>query len=1006
MIRKAAAARLCAWVACFVILPTAAVAQSAIGGVVTDNTGGVLPGVTVETASPALIEGSRVAVTDGEGRYLVVELRPGTYTVTFALPGFNTVIREGLELPADFTSTVNVQLGVGSLEESVTVTGESPVVDVLRTQRQQVLDRELMDILPTGNTMGGQAMLIPAIRPHVIEVGSSRSIQGTYMTAYGSDIRQNTLTVDGMSIQSNDCDGICFGYYNDRAFSETTFDFAGASAETPRGGVRVNMIPEEGGNTFSGLGYLMGADKAWQADNLTDRLQDLGITSVNRYERIFDVNLTQGGPIKRDKLWFFGAYRNWRVDNPVVDSFYKLPDGSPDFSRPGIDDSQIFSLLLRQTWQVTPRNKFSVYFDRTWKYRYHQHSAGDDIETASQFYDYPLNYIGQAKWTSTVGSRMLVELGYGSRAITRHHLYQEGIKKEPGTPEWYAQASRVDRTLGTRTAAMVAERLSKSKRFVYLAKVSYVTGSHNFKAGFETNFGPVINTRNKNADLDQEYRNGIPDTVRVSNTPIWTEAYADGDNAFFVQDSWTRDRLTLNGGVRWEWLNTRIPATELFGGRFVGLRRFDQQKDLPDWSDVSPRFGLAYDLFGTGQTALKFSINKYMAGAITEFAEDYSPMALVRRRLPWDDLNGDDIAQGELGCTYPTAGVCEFDTSLLPANFGEAVLSRPDPEIQRTWNLLTTVGVDHELRPGVSVSGSFVRRTFYDLTESTNLLRSLADYTPVTIVNPLNGLPITVWNLNSRSLLAHEDNFDTNAITELPAGHPYAGLDRSQVYTGFDFTVNGRLPAGATVFGGWTVQRTTSVDCDSLDDPNSFRFCNRGGGLDAESGVAIDMPFRHVFKMSGTVPLPYGVGFAVSFQSYPGCVTAAWGRCEDPLNWIISRNTRYPSPEIMARTGAAGCVGCEDLVGLPVIPQLNQSSVTVPLATPGERYPERNNLLSISATKQVDLGAVRLEFQADVFNLLNTDSIEVLRTTLGSRYGQPTRVLWARYLELATRVRW
>ena len=229
--------------------------------------------------------------------------------------------------------------------------------------------------------------------------------------------------------------------------------------------------------------------------------------------------------------------------------------------------------------------------------------------------------------------------------------------------------------------------------------------------------------------------------------------------------------------------------------------------------------------------------------------------------MPWDDLNGDDIAQGELGCTYPTAGVCEFDTSLLPANFGEAVLSRPDPEIERSWNLLTTVGVDHELGPGVSVSGSFVRRSFYDLTESTNLLRSLADYTPVTIVNPINGLPITVYNLNSRSLLALEDNFDTNAITELPAGHPYVGLDRSQVYTGLDFTVNGRLPAGATVFGGWTVQRTTSVDCDSLDDPNTFSFCNRGELLDVESGVAIDMPFRHVFKMSGNVPLPYGRRF-------------------------------------------------------------------------------------------------------------------------------------------------
>ena len=151
-------------------------------------------------------------------------------------------------------------------------------------------------------------------------------------------------------------------------------------------------------------------------------------------------------------------------------------------------------------------------------------------------------------------------------------------------------------------------------------------------------------------------------------------------------------------------------------------------------------------------------------------------------------------------------------------------------------------------RARVGGRASILRRSFYDLTESTNRLR----------------------RFDRQSALACPPRPATsNAITELPAGHPYAGLDRSQVYTGLDFTVNGRLPAGATVFGGWTVQRTTSVDCDSLDDPNSFRFCNRGGGLDAESGVAIDMPFRHVFKMSGTVPLPYGVGFAVSYQSYP-----------------------------------------------------------------------------------------------------------------------------------------
>src|SRR5919201_5714701 len=234
-----------------ILLATAARAQSAISGTVKDTSGAVLPGVTVEASSPVLIEKVRTVVTDGEGRYTIVDLRPGTYLVTFSLGGFSTLRREGVELPANFTATINADLRVGALEESVTVTGASPIVDVQSTQRTQVLNRELLDSLPTARNYSGLAALMPGVRMSNTDVGGNQQMEQIYMTVHGSRQTDTTVQVDGLNMNSLMNDGQVQAYYSDAANAEVSYQTSGAGADISGGGVRINMIPREGGTRFS-----------------------------------------------------------------------------------------------------------------------------------------------------------------------------------------------------------------------------------------------------------------------------------------------------------------------------------------------------------------------------------------------------------------------------------------------------------------------------------------------------------------------------------------------------------------------------------------------------------------------------------------------------------------------------------------------------------------------------------------------------------------------------------
>src|SRR6187455_315981 len=314
--------------ACLVLVPVDALAQSEIAGVVKDASGSVLPGVTVEASSPALIEKTRAAVSDGDGKYRIISLRPGTYTVTFSIAGFSTVVREGIELTSNFAATVDAEMKVGALNETITVTGESPIVDTQSITSRTVMTREVMDALPTGRNIQAIGIMIPGTQLSLggggalsRDVGGSGSLQQSPLSYRGSVA--SVQTVEGMRMNNLCGVGQYSGnYWNDGMFSEISYSTGADSAEMGQGGLRINMIPKDGGNTFRGSVFANFTGESWNGDNLTPDLEARGLTNVSKVHKIYDFNPSFGGPIKRDKLWFQATFRRQGLEKTVVDSYF------------------------------------------------------------------------------------------------------------------------------------------------------------------------------------------------------------------------------------------------------------------------------------------------------------------------------------------------------------------------------------------------------------------------------------------------------------------------------------------------------------------------------------------------------------------------------------------------------------------------------------------------------------------------------------------------------------
>src|SRR5437667_6748570 len=876
------------------LLPGLAAAQSQITGQVKDESGGILPGVTVEASSPALIEKSKTAVTDDQGRYLVFDLRPGTYKVTFTLTGFSTVVRYALELPSNFTATVNAEMKVGALEETITVSGATPMVDVQQASRTQVLTRDIIDTLPSTRNIMSVGALVAGVRMGTPDIGGSRSMEQPAQRVHGLNQREVVQLMDGMSISSNE-DCLCQSYQDDATQVELSVTTSALPAETSAGGMRINTIPKDGGNMTSGTIFLGGVNGPWQANNVNDYLRQRGIQKANGIAHIENFNGSLGGPLEKDKLWFFMTARHISTDEVVanVPTFLTAPNG--DFIH-GIVDQYIRDTGLRLTWQASQKNKLAGFYQRVWKRKGKDFSFGQDPRGSVNRDPYHAHYgVGNAKWTSTVTSKLLVEAGYSTSYQHWSGLNEAGrFSADRTKPLWYSLAQTTDTALninyncaysfGCTQWQSVAQTRTEATREFWNAAVSYVTGSHNFKVGFQDSRGPDDAITLRNGDLIANYTSNKPTSVTVHNTPVISKTYVNHDLGIFVQDSWTISRLTLNPGVRVESFNASAPATTMGVGRFAPARYFPDQQNLPNWPhDLAPRMSVAYDLFGNGKTALKATASKYYAQFSGSWTKRYANSALVSESRNWFDCPINAAGTACSGVVLPTNGDgIVQDNEIGPSSsstFGLRSDRNPDPNIKRASNMEYSAAIQHQLTSRVSVQWAWFHRTWHDLELLDRTLISASDYTSFQAAGPSIAADpdlvaasvidpsaiLTIYNLNS----AKRAVFGAAQVDETSSD--------ISIYNGFETSFNARLVRGSTVFGSWTADHNISVFCSATkNDPNGTTTTDLYLGETVASGGPFcdqrqfGIPYRHEFKLAGNYPLGLGFDVGAVLQSYGG----------------------------------------------------------------------------------------------------------------------------------------
>ena len=921
------------------VVPAAVFAQGSIGGSVRDASGGALPGVVVEAASPALIERVRTVTTDGNGQYLVVDLRPGTYTVTFTLQGFSVLKREGLIVSSGITLPVNAELAVSSLQETVTVTGESPVVDVQNTSRQSVIGHELLDALPRSQSVMQIAAALPGV-VGVRDVGGSEGdwAAGGQVKIHGSNGNDQASAIDGMRVHHFTIGGsISLMPVAQGAVQEYGFNVSAASADVPNGGVLMNAIPRDGGNTFGGNVYAYYTGSGMTTTEMPEELRTRwGLTKREEIQKIYVFNPTLGGPIARDRLWFYGSYRSFGTNKYPLDTFHES-----DPTRPLLQREPMWTTSVRLTWQASQRNKVAFFGqkgDRTSK------NVGAGLRTAESSWNqgFPGTLL-QTRWTSPVTSRLLIEAGV---------LHTWGTEYER-MGEFAPPGAYPTRELTTNR--LTRRRENPQERPLALTNVSaagsYVTGTHALKVGLQHLSGH--HERNTPDDAPTlELSNGVPVSVNLVAAPRHSRVDLHHDLGVYAQDNWkVLPRVTLDVGLRFDWLIEGVPAQQAAASALnpVGARSWPAISNVPNWKDLNPRLGGVWDVFGNGRTAVKASATRFVDMDVTTFTDSVNPAAATvsyRDRRTWND-NGDRILQfNELG---PSTNLA----------FGLPVLSvRPDPSLAQGWgkrgyNWEYTASAQHQLRPGLGLTVGYYRRVFGNLTWTNNRAITRADFTPFTIANPLGGERVTLYNLNpaKRGL--------TDNVVELAP-------DNFRVFDGLDVVVNGRFGRGGVVNGGVTMGRTATNSC-TVWDPNDLRFCEVTPGFMAENQ----------YKFLVSYPLPYGLEVSSSFRSLRGL-----------------ENLFATGPQAARRAGAdTGYISgnytvTSAIAGIP----LTNATITVPVVEPATVWSDRMNLLDARIGKRVRVRGVRLLGYVEVFNLFDSAGIRTVNTTIGPQWQRPTGI--------------
>ena len=957
--------------------------DSGLAGVASDTTGAVLPGVTVEAASPALIEGVRVAVTDGAGRYNITALRPGTYTVTFTLPGFSTFVREGIELSAGFTANVDGEMSVGAIEETITVSGESPLVDIQNARAQEVIERETFDALPIAGGYSGLQVLTVGALGSLVNPTTGRDVGGVRGDSYSGamEVHGNAdgkLALDGKATSFRGTRMTLF-HINQQSVEEVVVDIGGNTAETQYGGSSVNIITKDGGNIFTGSFSGNWGPPELQSGNLNDAVRARGLTIPNVVKRLYDVGGSFGGPIVRDKLWFFTAHRVAEAQEFLAGVFYNQNQGGfppsyvEDHDRPGFSQAFDRDNQVKFTWQASERNKFNFqwvlqrncgcYFGQgaffTPEATFPHYFTGDFLDS---------QHMVNATWTYPVTNRLLLEAKASYWYVDNVMPPIDGVSPDDISVFDFALGKMYGQLFTTNPFVLNASWVNTqggkgdqgdtSQEF----KVSYVTGSHSFKAGFQSiqqrynefSTGPPYTNR---PPIQYHLAAGMPVGLAQLAAPNYYN-FRMLDLGVFAQDAWTIDRLTLNFGVRYDHTRSFSPEFTSPGGYFLDEITWPAMSGFSNFHDITPRFSAAYDLTGSGKTALKFSIGRYVLNeGMTRILATHPALAITSQATrTWTDLNEDFLPDCDLRDQFAN-GECG---ALSGAGFGTPtpILEYSDRSKSgwgnRSYTWTTSVLFEQELAPGIAATVGYYRTTYGNIVSTDNRFVAPGDHDEYCVTAPLDTrLPggggnqvCGLYDVKPR-FFGQVDN-----IRDLS--------NFKQWYNGVDVLINARFDNGAFIEGGFNTGETIIDNCDAPDFPEQF--CRT--------------PFppwkgQHNFKFYGSYPLPWwNLVTSATFLNLPGAVRDADAAFS---NAQIEPSLGRP----LAACGALSGAACPARVTLELYPDNTE-------------FEARQTQVDWRIATNIETGGVRIQPRFEIYNLFNANDVQ----QSNSRYTPGPNNLW------------
>lgn len=946
------------------LTPAAALAQGAIAGTVKDTTGAVMPGVTVEASSPALIEKTRTVTTDGAGQYKIVDLPPGTYDVSFTLTGFKTVKRTGILLEGTFNAQVNADIQVGTVEEEITVTSAPPTVDVINAQKEFVANRDILDAIPTPiRNTPARALLIPGttVTPFVL---------GQYnLTVHGSATSDFGMAIDGLRVNNLCGSGQYSGFYmNDGAIQELSYATGAESAEIQASGIRVNQVPKDGGNRFSGSFFGQVQGSGLQSDNRSDAVKAANVLIAGTaYD--WQVNPSFGGPLVKDKLWFYVTYKY--QDAKVYVPSAKFPDGSQAYR----NLMGNYSGIGRLTWAATDKDKIRAYIEKQYNGEFFNGFNTYATTTPDASTDaFGVGWIPQVRWTRVQSSRLMFEAGIAYY----DQPYEQDCSRTETNPNALPKWNFSTGLLTGRCGYVIPEYSSTTKDYNVLASASYITGSHAIKFGMTNLWGENSRTFAERANINTLITvntvipgttiplNDFPAQVAVYNTPTKGIQDVNSDLGIYGQDAWTMSRLTLHYGARFEHFNASIPAESAPASTWIAARSFPEIQNVPNWNDWAIRLAASYDLTGDGKTALKGNVGKYVAAAAAGFAQTFNGMNGATQTRNWNDANRDGTilnADGTIQTNEVLGGT---------SNFGQ-ITSRPDSGLKRGYNWEYSAVVQREIRPRVSATAGFYHRDFYNnqITDNQNL--SLSDWTSYTITTPndsrlpLAGQPITMYTLNPNRVGIATDNVITYSTAN------------KVTYNGVEFTVNARGDK-YLLFGGVTTDRRIASSCDgdsitngdpvgsARDNPNKLRFCESNAATSGQpAGV-----FRTAVKASGAYSFPYDIQVSGSFSAIPG-------------------------PNVSANYTVTSAVAGRSIIGSTT----NAATTLINLVQPNTLFLDYQNRLDMRIGKTFRFNGRRVQGFMDIFNVFNAGTVIRVNETYAASgtnlWLTPTGIIDGRY---------